>query len=61
MNWETLNTEREYQKAIARTLVIFHAHEHTNEAAELAVLLPLIKDYENKHVHLPEAIDQLTQ
>jgi len=29
MNWKTLNTEAEYQKAVARTLAIFHADEGT--------------------------------
>jgi len=53
MDWKVLNTEEQYQKAIARTLEIFHAAESTPEADELALLLVLVKDYEEKHVHLP--------
>lgn len=53
MDWKVLNTEEQYQKAIARTLEIFHAAENTPEADELALLLVLVKDYEEKHVHLP--------
>lgn len=54
MNWNVLKTEAEYQKAIKRTLAIFHANEGTPEADELALLLLLVKDYEEKHIHLPE-------
>lgn len=54
MNWSVLKTEAAYQKAIKRTLKIFHAEEGTPEADELALLLLLVKDYEDKHVHLPE-------
>ncbi len=54
MNWNVLKTEAEYQKAISRTLAIFHAGEGTAEADELALLLLLVKDYEDKHIHLPE-------
>ena len=54
MKWNILRTEVEYQKAIARTIAIFHAEEGTPEANELALLLLLVKDYEDKHIHLPE-------
>jgi len=54
MKWNILKTEAEYQKAIARTLAIFHAEEDTPEANELALLLLLVKDYEDKHIHLPD-------
>ena len=50
MNWNILKTETEYLKAITRTLVIFHANEGTPEADELALLLLLVKDYEDKHI-----------
>ncbi|MBI2281857.1 MAG: hypothetical protein HYU68_14375 [Bacteroidetes bacterium] len=53
MDWKVLKTETAYQKAIKRTLSIFHAEEGTPEADELALLLLLVKDYEDKHVHLP--------
>ena len=54
MNWNIIKTEAAYQKAIARTLAIFHAEEGTPEADELALLLLLVKDYEDKHIHLPK-------
>ena len=54
MNWKVLKTEPEYQKAIERTLEIFHTTEGIPEADELALLLVLVKDYEDKHIHLPE-------
>lgn len=54
MNWNVLKTEAAYQKAIKRALVIFQAKEGTPEANELALLLVLVKDYEDKHIHLPE-------
>ncbi len=58
MDWKVLNTEDQYQKAMARTLEIFHAEEGTPEADELALLLVLVKDYEDRHVHLP-AVDPI--
>ena len=54
MNWKVIKTEAAYQKAIKRTMAIFHAEERTPEADELALLLLLVKDYEDKHIHLPE-------
>ena len=54
MNWSVLKTEAAYQKAVKRTLAIFQAKEGTPEANELALLLVLVKDYEDKHIHLPE-------
>ena len=54
MNWKVLTTEKQYQKAIKRTLQIFHAAEGTPTADELALLLVLVKDYEDKHIQLPE-------
>ncbi len=54
MNWKVIKTEAAYQKAIKRTMAIFHAEEGTAEADELALLLVLVKDYETKHIHLPE-------
>ncbi len=53
MNWKVIKTEAAYQKAIKRTLAIFQAKENTAEADELALLLVLVKDYEDKHIHLP--------
>jgi HTH-type transcriptional regulator / antitoxin HigA len=54
MNWTVIKTEAQYQKAIKRTMAIFHAEERTAEADELALLLVLVKDYEDKHIQLPE-------
>lgn len=54
MNWSVLKTEAAYQKAIKRTLSIFQAKEGSPEANELALLLVLVKDYEDKHILLPQ-------
>ena len=54
MNWKVIKTEPSYQKAIKRTIAIFQVKEGTPEAEELALLLLLVKDYEDKHIHLPE-------
>ena len=54
MNWNVLKTEAAYQKAMKRTMAIFQAKEGTPEANELALLLVLIKDYEDKHIRIPE-------
>lgn len=53
MTVKVIKTEAAYQKAIKRTMVIFHAKKNTPEADELAVLLVLVKNYEDKHIHLP--------
>ncbi len=58
MNWKVIKTEAEYQEAIKRTIAIFHAEEDTQEEDELALLILLVNDYENKHIHLPQ-IDPL--
>ncbi len=52
--FKVIKTEESYQKAIKRSMAIFHAEEGTPEADELALLLVLVKDYEDKHIHLPE-------
>ncbi len=54
MNWGVIKNEAQYQKAIKRTMTIFHAVNGTAEADELALLLVLVKDYEGKHIQLPE-------
>ena len=54
MNWKVIKTEPSYQKAIKRTIAIFQVKKGTPEAEELALLLLLVKDYEDKHIHLPE-------
>ncbi len=54
MNWKVIKTEAAYQKAVKRTIVIFQAKEGTPEADELALLLLLVKDYEDKNISIPE-------
>jgi HTH-type transcriptional regulator/antitoxin HigA len=54
MNWKVIKTKTEYNKALKRTMDIFHAEQGTREADELELLLVLIKDYEDKNIVLPE-------
>jgi HTH-type transcriptional regulator/antitoxin HigA len=54
MNWKVIKTQAEYKTAIKRTMEIFHAAGNTPKADELDLLLVLVKDYEDKHIHLPE-------
>ncbi|MFN8438155.1 MAG: transcriptional regulator [Cytophagales bacterium] len=54
MELKILKTENEYQKAVKRTIEIFNSEEGTPEADELAVLLLLVKDYEEKNIHIPQ-------
>ena len=54
MNWKVIKTKTEYNKALKRTMGIFQAVPGTREADELELLLVLIKDYEDKHIVLPE-------
>lgn len=54
MKWKVIKTEAAYQKAIKRTIAIFQAKEGTAEADELGLLLLLVKDYEDKHIKLPD-------
>ncbi len=51
---KVIKTEAAYQKAVKRTIAIFHAKEGTPEADELALLLVLVKDYEDKHISIPD-------
>ena len=55
-NWKVIKTEAGYKKAIKRTLNIFQAKEGISQADELALLLVLVKDYEDKNILLPEII-----
>jgi HTH-type transcriptional regulator / antitoxin HigA len=54
MSWKVVKTRTGYNKAIKRTMDIFHAEPGTAEADELDLLLVLVKDYEDKHIVLPE-------
>jgi len=51
--WKVLKSEAEYKEALARTIEIFHAEDDTPEADELDLLLVLVKDYEDKNIHIP--------
>ena len=54
MNWKVIKTKTDYKKALQRTMAIFQAARGTPESDELELLLVLIKDYEDKHIVLPE-------
>jgi len=54
MNWKVIKTEAQYKKAIRRTIQIFQATQGTPQADELDLLLVLVKDYEDKHIVMPE-------
>jgi len=52
--WKVLKTESDYNIALERTIEIFHADENTSEGEELDLLLLLVKDYEDRHYHIPD-------
>ena len=54
MQWSIIRTKTQYKKALARTIEIFHAKPGSKEESELDLLLVLIKDYEDKHIFLPD-------
>lgn len=54
MDWKVIKTKTDYNKALKRTMAIFQAEPGTSESDELELLLVLIKDYEDKHIVLPE-------
>jgi HTH-type transcriptional regulator/antitoxin HigA len=54
MNWKVIKTDSQYKKALKRTMEIFQVEKGTPGADELELLLVLVKDYEDKHIHLPE-------
>lgn len=54
MQWTVIKTKAEYKKALARTTKIFRAARGSKEGKELDLLLVLIKDYEDKHIFLPD-------
>lgn len=53
-NWKVIKTKRDYNKALKRMMEIFDADKDSPENDELELLLVLIKDYENKHILMPE-------
>lgn len=54
MNWKVLKTEEDYNNAAIRMIEIFQAKPGTQESDELDLLIVLVKDYDDKHNHLPE-------
>jgi HTH-type transcriptional regulator/antitoxin HigA len=54
MEWKVIKTKAQYNKAVKRSMEIFQAPEGSPEADELELLLVLVKDYEDKHIVLPE-------
>jgi HTH-type transcriptional regulator/antitoxin HigA len=52
--WKILKAELEYKAALKRTIELFHADENTPEGEELDLLLLLVKDYEDRHYHIPD-------
>jgi HTH-type transcriptional regulator/antitoxin HigA len=54
MNWKVLKTEQDYNKASMRMMEIFHVKANSAESDELELLLVLVKEYDDKHYHLPE-------
>lgn len=53
-HYKVLKTEEEYKMALDKTIQIFHAEPGTAEFEELELLLVLVKDYEDKHIVIPE-------
>ena len=53
MEWKILKTEKDYNRATERMMQIFDAEPNTPEDEELALLVLLIKDYDEKHYRLP--------
>jgi HTH-type transcriptional regulator/antitoxin HigA len=49
-----IKTRAEYNKAIKCTMEIFHAPPEAPEEDELDLLLVLVKDYEDRHITLPQ-------
>ena len=54
MNWTILKNEKDYNRANKRLMEIFHAKPGTPEDDELALLILLVKDYDDRHYVLPE-------
>lgn len=54
MKWKVIKTEAQYQKAVKRTMHIFHSAEGSSESDELGVLLLLVKDYEERYIPIPD-------
>jgi len=59
MKWETITTEQEYEKSLARLTKIFEADPESPEGIEAEQLVNLITQYEKEHYpildHVPAA------
>lgn len=55
MEWKVLKTEDDYNRASARLMEIFHAESNTPKGEELALLILLVRDYDERHYPLPQA------
>lgn len=54
MEWKVLKSEEDYKRASIRLMEIFHAEPNTPEGDELELLMVLVKDYDDRYVHLPK-------
>jgi len=55
-NWKVIKTASAYNIALQRTIDIFDSDNDSPFSDELDLLLLLISDYENKHIHLPTVV-----
>ncbi|HEY4936033.1 MAG TPA: hypothetical protein VII44_05605 [Puia sp.] len=53
MKWNAIISKSQYEKALSRTKEISYVLPGSKEEDELALLLILIKDYENRHIEIP--------
>lgn len=54
MNWKVIKTEANYKKALRRTMEIFDASPGSKAEDELELLLVLVKDFEDRHIKMPD-------
>ena len=54
MEWKVIKTAAQYKKALLRSMEIFQASPGSPEWDELELLLVLVKDYEDKHIVIPQ-------
>ena len=57
MNRKVIKIEAAYKKAVKRAMNIFQVKEGKPEADEPALLLVLIKDYEDKNIKITGSIN----
>jgi len=56
MKWNAIITKSQYEKTLSRKVELSHALPGSKEEDELALLLILIKDYENRHMEVPGTV-----